>query len=270
MEVDSPTPSLLERMGDSRRSSGGRGNGARRIASAPYQKKRDALGSSNADADGMWKHDRHEGGGGSGGSLAARLQGKESRPRPDLSIVQSVLRGVTPDGRGLSIKGAGQPAQPVVEVKGLVAGTTPDDVKAIFQSCGSISKALLSNSSTDQSPHVLLYYEKRDHALLAISKFNGLPADGQKLSVVLAPQSLSVEDRVYSGGKNDDILASEPSSGKMYSDDIVASDPRAQVVVGDFTVDEPTRGGRGGWRGRRGRGGGRRGGGNIGKMEIDR
>jgi len=36
MEVDSPTPSLLERMGDSRRGSGGRSGGARRTASAPY------------------------------------------------------------------------------------------------------------------------------------------------------------------------------------------------------------------------------------------
>lgn len=146
MEIDSPTPSLLERMGDSRRTSGGRSSGARRTASAPYvgvylpsstllnstqflqQKKRDALGSSNADADDIWKHDRHDGGG-SGGSLAARLHGKESRPRPDVSIVQSVLRGVTTDGRGLTIKGAGQPNQPIIEVTGLVAGTTPEDVK---------------------------------------------------------------------------------------------------------------------------------------------
>lgn len=55
----------------------------------------------------------------------------------------------------------------------------------------------------------------------------------------------------------------------MYSDDIVASDPRAQVVFGDFSVDEPLKGGRGSGRVRRGRGGGRKGG-ITSKMEIDR
>ena len=73
----------------------------------------------------MWKHDRHEG----GGSLASRLQAKEVRPRHDISIIQSVIRSTAPDARGLSIKGAGQPVQPIVEVKGLVSGTTADDVK---------------------------------------------------------------------------------------------------------------------------------------------
>ncbi|KAF8484110.1 hypothetical protein JB92DRAFT_2821718 [Gautieria morchelliformis] len=252
-------------MGDSRRGGGSRLVGARRTASAPYQKRRDALGSSNADADGIWKHDRHEG----GGSLASRMQAKEVRPRPDLSAVQSALRSAAPDVRGLSIKGAGQPAQPIVEVKGLVSGTTAEDVKAIFQSCGPISKARLSSTSTEQSPHVLLYYENRENALNAVTKFNGLPADGQKLVVVLASQNLSIQERVYSAGKNDDILATEQPSGKMYSDDIVASDPRAQVVMGDFTVDEPARGrGRGGGRGRRGRVG-RRSGATGGRMDVD-
>lgn len=57
----------------------------------------------------------------------------------------------------------------------------------------------------------------------------------------------------------------------MYSDDIVATDPRAQVVMGDFTVDEPTKGGRGrgAGRGRRGRGGARRSGATGSKMDVD-
>ena len=175
----------------------------------------------------MWKHDKHEG----GGSLASRLQAKEFRPRPDLSVVQSALRLATPDAKGLSIKGAGQPAQPIVEVKGLVSGTTAEDVKvrvrqnsyllailmmlykAIFQTCGPISKARLSNTSTEQSPHVLLYYESREHALNAVTKFNGLPADGQKLIVYLASQIKTMEEKVYSSGKNEDILAMEQPSG---------------------------------------------------------
>jgi RNA recognition motif len=85
--------------------------------------------------------------------------------------------------------------------------------KAIFQSCGPISKARLSSTSTEQSPHVLLYYENRENALNAVTKFNGLPADGQKLVVVLASQNLSIQERVYSAGKNDDILATEQPSG---------------------------------------------------------
>lgn len=111
--------------------------------------------------------------------------------------------------------------------------------------------------------------------------------------VSLTSQTQSIQDRVYSGGKNDDILVTEQPSGyglltmpgvckgtdipdhsrKMYSDDIVATDPRAQVVMGDFTVDEPTRGrgrGGGGGRGKRGRGTARRAGATGTKMDIDR
>jgi len=262
MEVDNTALSLLERMGGPRRG-GVRSGVARRSASAPYQNRRDALGSSNADTDGMWKHDKHEES--AGGSLAARLQGREARPRPDISIVQNHIRPTRTaiPATTLAIKGASAPIEPIVEVKGLVAGTTPEDVKAIFQSCGAITKAKLASTSTPQSPHVLLYYTKQENALSAVSKFNGLPADGQKLQVAM----YSLEQKVQSGGKNEDLLIpQQQTSGKMYSDEIAATDPRAHVVVGDFTPSPPSRGGRWG-RGRRGRGGPRRGG--TSRMDID-
>lgn len=85
--------------------------------------------------------------------------------------------------------------------------------KAIFQNCGPISRARLASTSTEQTPHVLLYYEHREHALNAVAKFDGLPADGQKLVVALASQNLSIQERVYSAGKNDDLLATEQPSG---------------------------------------------------------
>ncbi|GJJ08455.1 hypothetical protein Clacol_002673 [Clathrus columnatus] len=267
MEIDTPAPSLLERMGEAKKGGGGGGGGrlfaaARRSASAPYLKRRDVLGSSNADADGVWKHDKHESVNGNGGSLAARLQvrSRDARPRPDLSMVESHIRKtITP---GLSIKGASVPSEPIVEVKGLVAGTTPEDVKAIFQSCGPITKAKLASTATPQAPHVLLFYEKREDAMNAINKFNGLNADGQKLAVNL----YTLEQKIQSSGKNEDLLLqNEPSGGRMYSDQIAAMDPRAQIVIGDFTPDSSsTRPGRG-RGGRRGGRGGRRGG----KMEID-
>jgi hypothetical protein len=126
-----------------------------RIAS--QQKRRDALGSSNADADGMWKHDRHEGVG--GGSLMARMTAKEVRPRPDLSAVQSALRSAAPDARGLSIKGAGQPAQPIVEVKGLVSGTTAEDVKVkalrlLFQPTRDTDNIIIQGNFSELWPHL--------------------------------------------------------------------------------------------------------------------
>ncbi|KAF8526031.1 hypothetical protein BU17DRAFT_83541 [Hysterangium stoloniferum] len=255
MEVDSPnpTPSLLERLGEPRR---GGARGAARRASAPYQKRDShALGSSNADADAVWKHDKHE-----PLKLSERL-GREARPRVDTSNVRRALgQNSTLVSEGLNIKGA---SSSIVEVRGLVAGTTPEDVKAIFQSCGTITKATIANTSDPRSPHVHLYYTQPEHAQAAVNKFNGLPADGQKLSVTI----FSMAQQIATVGKNQDLLDIAPARpvGKMYSDQI--DDPRASVAVGDFTPDESSKGWRGGGRGRRGRGGFRRG--TLGKMEID-
>lgn len=75
----------------------------------------------------MWKHDRHEEV--AGGPLAARLHNREARPRPDTSLVTKALGFKAQQQPSLSIKGASETDERVIEVKGLVAGTSADDVK---------------------------------------------------------------------------------------------------------------------------------------------
>ncbi|KIJ51326.1 hypothetical protein M422DRAFT_776602 [Sphaerobolus stellatus SS14] len=264
MEIDSSVPSLLQRLEEPRKGAG-RLLGARRSA-APYQKRRSASAPEPAEPEGVWKHDKFEEV--SGGPLAARLFDREVRPRTDLSAVNKAL-GVGPSSSrlsGLSIRGAS--SDPTVIVSGLVAGTTVDDVKAIFQGCGTINKAVAHSTSTPQIPVVALHYARREDAQKAIDNFNGQVADGSPLKVVFASNDpASVREKVLSGKKNEDLLASstERVAGKMYSDSMV--DGRTPPAIGVFDPpSRPGRGGRGG-RGRRGGRGGRRGGSG---MEIDR
>jgi hypothetical protein len=61
--------------------------------------------------------------------LGARLSApgvRTAAPKYNLTSAASALSGAH---SGLSIKGAGNPTQNTVEIKGLVAGTTAEDVK---------------------------------------------------------------------------------------------------------------------------------------------
>jgi RNA recognition motif. (a.k.a. RRM, RBD, or RNP domain) len=82
----------------------------------------------------------------------------------------------------LSIKGAGSTTKGnVVEVGGLVAGTTAEDVAAIFKRCGEIT-----NSKTVSGDHdvcIRLTFKTSTSAFAAVQKFNNQPADGKVLSV---------------------------------------------------------------------------------------
>jgi hypothetical protein len=86
-------------------------------------------------------------------------------------------------GTPISIKGASSSPQNVVDVKGLVAGTTADDVKAIFVSTGAITNAKLIGPKND--PVVRITYKDPQGAKEAIEKYHGQNADGKKLEVKL-------------------------------------------------------------------------------------
>ncbi|KAF7351178.1 Proline dehydrogenase [Mycena sanguinolenta] len=101
------------------------------------------------DVDGQWSHDMFD----QHNSLKARMNIIPTAPKANLghAIVGKALQAVTSSPEQLSIKGAGSTAN-TVEVTGLVVGTTPDDVVAIFKRCGEIVK----RSQISSSPEVVI------------------------------------------------------------------------------------------------------------------
>lgn len=87
----------------------------------------------------------------------------------------------TKESGGLSIKGAGSLQGNVVEVSGLVSGTTADDVAAIFKRCGVISSTKLVQGGDDVK--VRLTFKSTTSATSAVQKFHNQQADGKTLSV---------------------------------------------------------------------------------------
>ncbi|KAF5380383.1 hypothetical protein D9615_004717 [Tricholomella constricta] len=229
------------------------------------------------DVDAAWAHDLYD-----PGSLSARLDAKPTAPRLNLNpLTQKALRDATATSASqLSIKGAGTASTGnVIEVAGLVAGTTPDDVAAIFKRCGEITASRLVAASDE--PRIRLTFKAPTSAAAAVSKFNNQPADGKVLSVRIigattAGTTLSGRlggsdglGLVREEGSVDVLMNSEETGSKMRSDSLLRADPRAQVLVAPPGADPadyiqapaPTRQGplRRGGRGARGGGGGRRG-----------
>ena len=132
------------------------------------------------DVDSPWTHDLYE-----PGSLSARLTDKPTAPKINLNaITQKALRDATASSNPsqLSIKGAGSAAKGnVVEVGGLVPGTTAEDVAAIFKRCGEITSS--KSVSGDDDVCIRLTFKIPTSATAAVQKFNNQPADGKVLSV---------------------------------------------------------------------------------------
>lgn len=114
-------------------------------------------------------------------SLSARLNLKPTAPKANFNaIAQKALREATGASEGISIKGAGNSQGNVVEVTGLVGGTTAEDVTAIFKRCGAIVSAKLMPGS---EVRIRVTFKAPSSALDAVKKFHGQPADGKTLSV---------------------------------------------------------------------------------------
>lgn len=235
------------------------------------------------DVDANWSHDLFE----QHNSLSARLSNQPSAPKANInSIAQKALRDATGSiqAEQLSIKGASSASQGnVVEVSGLVSGTTAEDVAAIFKRCGTITTAKLV-SAGNEDVRIRLTFKTPTSAAAAVTKFHNQPADGKTLSVrIVGNTTAGTMLGARLGGADGlglvreegsvDILmdVDVDSSSKMRSDSLIKEDPRAHVLVAppganpaDYTQRQSeARGGggnrRGGGRGRGGRrGGGRR------------
>lgn len=131
------------------------------------------------DVDSPWTHDMFD----QHNSLKARMDSTPGAPRANLShaIVGKALQAATSTS-GIAIKGAGSASQGnVVEVTGLVAGTTTDDVVAIFKRCGEIVKA--TSMSNKSEVKIRVTFKSPQSATNAVQKFHNQPADGKTLSV---------------------------------------------------------------------------------------
>ncbi|KAF8070776.1 hypothetical protein FPV67DRAFT_1488687 [Lyophyllum atratum] len=270
--------SLLERMNISAGSSSGPIRQKAGQRTSPYNRTQSQR-IPKGDVDSPWAHDLYD-----SGSLSARLDVKPSAPRLGLNtITQKALRDAISPNAQLSIKGAStaSSAGNVVEVSGLAAGTTAEDVAAIFKRCGEITTARLVAAGDE--PRIRLTFKIPTSASGAVSKFNNQPADGKVLAVRIvgatsAGTTLSGRlggtdglGLVREEGSVDVLMDSQDGGSKMRSDSLLRADPRAQVLVAppganpaDY-VQAPSnaghngprrgggfRGGRGGRRGRRG------------------
>lgn len=67
-------------------------------------------------------------------------------------------------------------------MSGLVAGTTPEDVAAIFKRCGQVVEQK-SVSNVRDEPRIRISFKTAASATAAVQKFDNQPADGKILSV---------------------------------------------------------------------------------------
>ncbi|EAU91466.2 hypothetical protein CC1G_01955 [Coprinopsis cinerea okayama7 len=275
--------SLLERLSAPSATGPVRSKSSSGRASGPYNRNdRPPKG----DIDSQWSHDLFE----SHNSLSARLGNEPVAPKAGLNnLAQKALREATGAGQ-LSIKGASSKGN-VVDVRGLAAGTTAEDVAAIFKQCGAITDRKLMEGG--DNPRVRLHFKTAAAASSAVAKFHNQPADGKILQVTMVGTSTAGQSLASRFGEDGlglvreegsvDVLmdTGETNSGsKLRSDALLQTDPRAQVLVAppganpaDYVQGSRGRrggGGRGG-RGRRGRGGKRGGGGGDsgGRMDTD-
>lgn len=116
-------------------------------------------------------------------------------PKANLNVIaqKAISDAITPTtGRqevgSLSIKGASASNGNVVEVSGLVSGTTADDVAAIFKRCGQITDHK-SVSKKGEEPRIKITFKTATSAASAVQKFHNQPADGKILSVKVVGNS---------------------------------------------------------------------------------
>jgi len=222
-----------------------------------------------------------------GKSLSDRL-GTPSRDTPPKMNFGSAVKalkeatGLAAD-KELSIRGASTRGN-VVEVTGLVKGTTAEDVEAIFKRCGPITQSSVKQTNGSGDVTVRLTFKQEKDAREAVRVFDKQVADGRTLGVrIVGGVNASLSGRLSIGvvdGSVDALMEADNGSSKMRSDDIMSRDPeaaaRAHILVAppgtdpkDYLPSPSSRGrGRGRGRGRRGAvSGGQRE--RDGKMDVD-
>jgi hypothetical protein len=268
--------SLLDRLsvpgsgsaGPVRRARSGKGD------RSPYAKP-DSL-PPKGDVDGQWRHDLYENNG-----LSQRLSDNatsRNAPRYNAGAAARALSeaaGVS--GGSINIKGASGAVGNVVEVRGLVAGTSADDVKAIFQQCGPVTESKLMSTKNGGDVVVRVVFKNPKDAQAAVIKFDGQNADGKRLGVkILGSVSAGLSHRLANpptiDGSVDALIGDSNGGSKLRSDAIMAADSRASVLTAPPGTAEANqgRGGRGRGRGRHHRRGGPKGQGRGGAtMDVD-
>ncbi|KIY68060.1 hypothetical protein CYLTODRAFT_453852 [Cylindrobasidium torrendii FP15055 ss-10] len=260
-------PTLLERIEGASvgpvRSKGARGGNR----SIPYAKEDR---NSRGNVEDKWSHDKFE----QFNSLGARLGVDTPSPPPPRLHVTNAVRAAIVGATGASldtinIRGASG-SHNVVEISGLLPGTTPADVKTIFQRCGEIVSA---KSEPSPDVRIRLTFKEPKSAQEAIKTFHNQQADGKTLSVKLvgvgATPNLAGRIQSKDGlavvaqeGNVDMLLGSNDRGSKMRSDALM-DDPRSHVLIAppganprDYSQQRgrgsrgPPRRGRGGPRGR--------------------
>jgi hypothetical protein len=152
------------------------------------------------------------------------------------AAINSESQTNTNNGGPLTIKGASTLTHAnVVEVTGLLAGTTPEDVVAIFKCCGTIVSAKFHQhprhptSSSPDSPVIRITYKLPQSAREAVDKFDKQPADGRVLSVLLVGEtSTSLAGRLGLAGK-------AGGSGAGDGLDVVRNEGSVDVLMQDDT-----------------------------------
>jgi RNA recognition motif-containing protein len=167
-----------------------------------------------------WSHDLFDSPSEGGATLAQRITAHPTSHRPPsaaapvpASLASKALRAVVSPGTSssgggpLSIKGASVNGQTgnVVQITGLVPGTTAEDVVAIFKRCGPIvSSKLLPTSppsaADSEGPVVRITYKTPSAARDAVEKFDGQTADGRVLRVKIVGGASTVLAGRLAGG----------------------------------------------------------------------
>jgi hypothetical protein len=159
-----------------------------------------------------------------------------SAPRFNAGAAARALGEATGAGGSINIKGASGGMGNVVEVRGLVAGTSADDVKAIFQQCGPVTESKLMSPKTAADVVVRVVFKNPKDAQTAVAKFDGQNADGKRLGVkILGSVSADLSHRLGNpptiDGSVDILLGDSNGGSKMRSDAIMAVDSRATVMT---------------------------------------
>lgn len=140
--------------------------------------------------------------------MSSRLSsGTVDAPRASLNVAaRKAFAAATGASGELNIKGAAKDGN-VVQIEGLVHGTTADDVKAIFKTCGQVVNAAMHRNPSAEPGTVTIRvtYKTPEEAKAAVKKFDGQSADGKQLKVhVVGIAGSSLAGRL--GGGNMDII----------------------------------------------------------------
>ncbi|KAI9441195.1 hypothetical protein H4582DRAFT_1810353 [Lactarius indigo] len=173
--------SLLDRMNvDTTPSVGPVRSKNRRAGSVPYSRP------PKGDINSPWKHDMYQQGSESAKSLSDRLGApqKDAPPKMNFGGAVRALKEATGSAtdKELSIRGASTRGN-VVEVTGLVKGTTAEDVEAIFKRCGPITQSSVKQSHGNADVTVRLTFKQENDAREAVRVFDQQVADGRTLGV---------------------------------------------------------------------------------------